>query len=94
MPGLVAASSTILAQQQAPKTLWQICRIREAQIVEYNKALNKTNMALTLEKNRVQQDKLVADIAAITRGLETSEQSWQRMDCSRLLYPNPQTQGR
>jgi hypothetical protein len=90
--GLIASTTfpVGVAAEAAPQqlsTLWQVCKFRETQIIQYNQALNRSNLALAAEKDRMRKDKLVVDIGALNRGLETAEQSWQRMDCSRLLYP-------
>lgn len=85
-PARPAASVQAQAQAAPFSSLGQVCQMRERELVALNNQLVLRNQAAGREADQQKRTQLLAPIQQLRANLAATEESWQRMDCARVLY--------
>ena len=78
-----AAKTTAPAPLQS---IPQLCRYREMEIVQYNRVIDERTLEIRKETNQAKATSMTNQINALRGNLVFFESSWQRLNCSALIY--------
>jgi hypothetical protein len=68
------------------KNIYDLCRMRQNEMVAYNNVIVQKSKQLTVERNESEINLAKETLKFARSGLVDVEQSWQRMDCTRIIY--------
>lgn len=64
----------------------QLCRYRELEIVQYNRVIDQRILEMRAETNQAKTTSINNEINSLRGNLVFFEISWQRLNCSALIY--------
>jgi hypothetical protein len=77
-----------------PQSVPELCRVREREILNFNKLLLDRNRSMVAERDPAKQIAIAETLPRLKEQLRETEESWQRLDCANLLYAMTQGPGR
>lgn len=88
-----------MAQSRQPPvvkidTLYQLCNVRQREILAHNKAAIEAGIAYVNNKNGADRDKILQSIEGYRSSAKNAEDSWYRLGCFDLLYKQSQSSSR
>lgn len=86
-PAQTTPAAPAQAQQQIQvNSVPVLCRIREQELIQINRMIGERNQALQKEADATKRQALGQQLQNAVVNLRETEASWQRMNCSGILY--------
>jgi DNA-binding transcriptional regulator GbsR (MarR family) len=76
------------------ETLYQLCNIRQREIIAHNKAAIEAGINYLNTKDGVTRDQMMRAIEGYRSSAKEAEDSWYKLGCFDLLYKTPQPNSR
>lgn len=86
-PAQTTQTAPAAAQQQVQvNSVPILCRIREQELLQLNRMVGERNQAAQKETDATKRQAIGQQLQNIVVNLRETEASWQRMNCSGILY--------
>jgi len=87
---------TSSARSSVPQLVsaYQVCKLREVELVQQNNVILQRSALLANEKNIDRMREIAGEIGSARTALLETEASWQRMSCAGVMYGERSMSGR
>lgn len=89
-----AAAQGRPAQTVRLDTLFQLCALKQREIIAHHKSIMESSIAYANARDPGAKDRLLQTIKSERQAAADAELTWQRLSCFELLYRSPQPAGR